>query len=190
MKIIESLKERRSIYDINKNLPVKEEVVFDFIKEATELVPDAFNMKSSRVVVVTKEKQDLLWDKIYDVFDGNVPREKIDGFKNGFGTILYFIDTSVVKGLEEQIPPYAPKFIEWARQSAGMLEVSIWSGLKELNIGASLQHYNPVIDKMVKELFDIPENYELNAQMPFGGINTEPEPKDKEDISLRVKFKN
>ncbi|MBK5201264.1 MAG: nitroreductase family protein [Spirochaetaceae bacterium] len=190
MKIIDSLKGRRSIYDINKNLPVKEEVVFDFIKEATELVPDAFNMKSSRVVVVTKEKQDLLWDKIYEVFDGEVPREKIDSFKKGFGTILYFIDTSVVKGLEEQFPLYAPKFFEWAKQSAGMLELSIWSGLKELSIGASIQHYNPIIDKMVKELFDIPENYELNAQMPFGGINTEPSPKDKEDISLRVKFLN
>ena len=81
-------------------------------------------------------------------------------------------------------------FSEWAKQSAGMLELSIWSGLKELSIGASLQHYNPIIDKMVKELFDIPESYELNAQMPFGGINTEPSPKDKEDISLRVKFVN
>ncbi len=186
MKIIDSLKQRRSNYDINKNLPVEEKVVFDFIKEATELVPDAFNMKSSRVVVVTKENQDLLWDKIYEVFNGQVPREKIDGFKNGYGTILYFVDNNVVKGLQEQFPPYAPKFIEWSKQSAGMLELSIWSGLKELGIGASLQHYNPVIDDAVKELFSIPESYELNAQMPFGGINSEPSAKEKEDISLRV----
>ncbi len=190
MKIIESLKQRRSNYDINKNLPVKEEVIFDFIKEATELVPDAFNMKSSRVVVVTKEKHDVLWDKIYEVFDGKVPREKIDSFKNGYGTILFFVDKAAVKLLVDQFPTYASKFSEWSKQSAGMLELSIWSGLKELNIGASLQHYNPVIDKMVKELFDIPENYELNAQMPFGGINTEPSLKDKEDISKRVRFVN
>jgi len=188
MRITDSLKQRRSIYDINKKLPVEEKVVFDFIKEATELVPDAFNMKSSRVVVVTKEKQDLLWDKIYEVFEGQVPREKIDGFKNGYGTILYFVDNNVVKALQEQFPTYAPKFTEWSKQSAGMLELSIWSGLKELGIGASLQHYNPVIDNMVKELFDIPENYELNAEMPFGGINSEPNAKEKEDISLRVKF--
>lgn len=186
MKIINTLKQRRSIYDINKNLPVEENVVFDFIKEATELVPDAFNMKSSRVVVVTKENQDLLWDKIYEVFNGQVPREKIDGFKKGYGTILYFIDKNVVKALQDQFPLYAPRFIEWSNQSAGMLELSIWSGLKELGIGASLQHYNPVIDNMVKELFNIPESYELNAQMPFGGINSEPEAKAREDISLRV----
>ncbi len=67
-----------------------------------------------------------------------------------------------------------------------MLQLSIWSGLRELGIGASLQHYNPVIDKAVKELFNIPDGYVLVAEMPFGGILEEPEPKDKEDIKKRV----
>ena len=35
------------------------------INEVTELVPDAFNMKSARVVVALGEKQDELWDGIY-----------------------------------------------------------------------------------------------------------------------------
>ena len=188
MKIINTLQKRRSYYDINKNLPVDEDQVFTLIKEATELVPDAFNMKSSRLVVVTKEKQDMLWDKIYDVFDGKVPREKIDSFKNGYGTVLYFIDSDAVKNLQEQFPLYASNFTEWSKQSVGMLQLSIWSGLRELNIGASLQHYNPVIDSAVKEMFDIPESYILNAQMPFGGINTEPDAKEKEDITKRVRI--
>ena len=62
--------------------------------------------------------------------------------------------------------------------------------LRELNVGASLQHYNPVIDARVKEIFDIPENFKLVAQMPFGGIVSEPI-KRKEDIdkmSNRVKI--
>jgi predicted oxidoreductase (fatty acid repression mutant protein) len=188
MKIIETLKSRRTYYDINKSIPVNENQVFDLIKESTKLVPDAFDMKSSRVVIVTKEKQDLLWDKIYNEFDSQVSREKIDSFKNGYGTILYFIDKSAVKNLETQFPLYAPRMIEWAKQSCGMLQLSIWSGLKELNIGASLQHFNPVIDTMVKELFDVPDSYILNAQMPFGGINSEPQEKSEEDISKRVKI--
>ena len=57
---------------------------------------------------------------------------------------------------------------------------------KELNVGASLQHYNPVIDARVKEIFDIPENFKLVAQMPFGGIVSEPDKKEKEDIDKRV----
>ena len=49
-----------------------------------------------------------------------------------------------------------------------------------------LQHYNPVIDARVKEIFDIPENFKLVAQMPFGGIVSEPDKKEKEDIDKRV----
>ncbi len=188
VKILESLEERRSYYDINKNLPVEEEKVFDLVEKATELVPDAFNMKSSRVVVAVGEKHNQLWDNIYNVFQGKVPREKIDGFKNGYGTILYFYDNDVVKSLQSQFPTYADRFPDWASQSSGMLQLSIWSGLRELGIGASLQHYNPVIDDMVREMFNLPESYILNAQMPFGGIGSHPAPKEKEDISKRVKI--
>lgn len=188
MKILESLKGRRSYYDLNKNIGVAEEKVFDLIKEATELVPDAFNMKSSRVVVATGAKQDELWDNIYDVFDGLVSREKIDSFKNAYGTVLFFYDQEVVKGLQEQFELYADRFPDWAIQSAGMLQLTIWSGLKELGIGASLQHYNPVIDDMVRKMFDLPDSYVLNAQMPFGGIGSQLDEKEKEDISKRVKI--
>ena len=67
-----------------------------------------------------------------------------------------------------------------------MLQINLWTALRELGIGASLQHYNPVIDKAIKDAFSIPENYVLLAQMPFGGIVSEPDPKEKEDISKRV----
>ena len=188
MKILESLKNRRSHYDIHKEIPVQEEKVFDLNKEATELAPDAFNMKSSRLVVVTGAKQDELRYNIDKVFEGKVPREKIESFRNGYGTILYFYDNDVVIGVQEQFPLYADNFPKWANQSVGMLQLTIWSGLKELDIGASLQHYNPVIDDMVKKMFDVPESWILNAQMPFGGIGSHPDAKPSEDISLRVKF--
>ncbi|HOO28999.1 MAG TPA: nitroreductase family protein [Lachnospiraceae bacterium] len=188
VNIIESLKERRSYYNIGKELPVEENKVLELVEELTELVPDAFNMKSSRIVVVLGEKQDLLWDTIYDVFEGKVAREKIDSFRSGAGTILYFYDTKTVKGLQEKFPSYAANFPTWAQQSSAMLQISIWSGLRELGIGASLQHYNPVIDGKVRELFDLPASYFLVAQMPFGGIKQEPDAKEREDISKRVKI--
>ena len=37
-----------------------------------------------------------------------------------------------------------------------MLQISIWTALRELNIGANLQHYNPVIDETVKKMFGVP----------------------------------
>ena len=81
MKITEALKARRSYYAINRELPVAIDRVMDMVKELTELVPDAFNMKSGRAAVVHGEKQDQLWNKIYDVFEGKVAREKIDSFR-------------------------------------------------------------------------------------------------------------
>ncbi|MFC4803638.1 nitroreductase family protein [Filifactor villosus] len=186
MSIVKSLEKRRTYYNINKKLPVSTDEVVAKIKQVTELVPDAFNMKSARAVVALGEKHDLLWDEIYNVFEGKVPREKIDSFKAGAGTVLFFYDENTVKALQEQFPPYADNFPVWANQANGMLQLSIWSALRELEIGASLQHYNPVIDQKVKELFNVPQEYKLLAQMPFGGITSEPDPKDKEDIEKRV----
>ena len=140
------------------------------------------------MIVVTDNKQDELWDRIYDTFEGKVPRDKIDGFKAAAGTILYFYDTEVVETLQKQFPLYADNFPVWANQANGMLQINIWTGLRELGIGANLQHYNPVIDSLVQEMFTVPKSWKLLAQMPFGGIVSEPEPKVKENIEERVKF--
>lgn len=188
MSIIQSLKARRSYYDIHRDLPVDTDAIVERIDQLTELVPDAFNMKSSRVAVALGPEQDRLWDTIYDVFEGKVPREKIDSFKAGAGTVLYFYDEAVVRQLQEQFPLYADNFPGWALQSSGMLQLSVWSGLRELGVGASLQHYNPVIDEAVRRLFDLPESWRLIAQMPFGGIGSEPDAKPVEsDIRRRVR---
>ena len=129
----------------------------------------------------------LMNDAIYEAFGGKVAREKIDSFKAGYGTLLYFYDEDVVKGLQEQFPLYAANFPIWAQQANGMLQISIWTALRELNIGANLQNYNPVIDETVKKMFSVPDSWKLIAQMPFGGIAAEPQAKDKEDIKARVK---
>lgn len=186
MKIIESLEKRRSHYVIGDNLPVSKEKILEVIEKVTELVPDAFNAKSSRVVVLFDNEHKKLWELVFNTFGGQVPREKLDTFKAGGGTILYFYDENVVKGLQEQFPAYAQNFPIWANQSSGMLQLSIWSALRELEIGATLQHYNPVIDENVKKEFDIPNNYVLVAQMPFGNILSDASPKEKEDIKNRV----
>lgn len=186
MRIQESLQKRRTYYAINNVLPVPEKDVEDLVTSLTELVPDAFNMKSSRVVVAFGDAHCKLWDNIYDAFGGKVPREKIDSFRAGAGTVLYFYDGPTVQGLQERFSRYADNFPIWAQQSSGMLQISIWSGLREMEIGASLQHYSPVIDDAVRAQFGVPADWHLVAQMPFGGIVSEPDAKDKEDISKRV----
>lgn len=187
MNVNDLLKNRRTIYRLKKEMPVSEAEVIKLVTEATALVPDSFDMKSQRVVIVSGEKQNVLWDTIYDVFGGKVSREKIDCFKAAHGTVLYFYDADVVKTMQKNVPSYAANFPVWAQQANGMLQISVWTGLRTLGVGANLQHYNPVIDAAVQKLFALPDNYVLVAQMPFGGIVEEPEPKAKEDITKRVK---
>lgn len=81
MKIVEALKNRRTYYSLNKNLPVGEAEVKKLVEEVTELVPDAFNMKSARVVLVMGERQEELWNRIEEVFEGKVSKEKIAAFE-------------------------------------------------------------------------------------------------------------
>ncbi|NLJ94622.1 MAG: nitroreductase family protein [Clostridiaceae bacterium] len=187
MKAIDLLKPRRSYYSLNDQTDVKNETIIKTIQEVTALVPDAFDMKSQKVLVVLGDKHKELWDLIYDVFDGKVAREKIDMFKAGVGTVLFFVDKNIVDTLANQFSNYAENFKPWALQSNGMLQINIWTALRELGLGANLQHYNPVIDDKVKEMFDLSEDSVLLAQMVFGNIVEEPEAKEKEDISARVK---
>ena len=51
-----SLQHRRTYYQLNKNLPAAEETILRTIRDITELVPDAFNMKSARLAVILGDK--------------------------------------------------------------------------------------------------------------------------------------
>ena len=51
-----------------------------------------------------------------------------------------------------------------------MHQYIIWTALASINVGANLQHYNPIIDKEVASTWNIDEHWELNAQMVFGAI--------------------
>ena len=156
MTFRDALKTRRTFYHLKKEMPVPEEAVLALIRETTALVPDAFNMRSQRVVVALGTRQDELWDRIDAAFGGKVPREKIEGFRAAAGTILYFIDEEVVRAMQAKVPRYAENFPLWANHANGMLQISLWAGLTELRLGANLQHYNPVIDDTVRELFGLP----------------------------------
>lgn len=187
--IEKSLENRRTIYNLDKQIKVSEEEITRTIKHITELVPDAYGIRSQRLVVVYRDKHDQLWDKIGQVFNGKVAEEKINMFKSGYGTILYFSDEETVKKAAEDTGAPLERFQHWAGQSIGMLEISIWTGLEELGLGANIQHYNPVIDEAIKEMFDIPKTWKLDAQMVFGNKTKDPDAKEKEDINKRVLVK-
>lgn len=173
--MIAAISKRRTQYALGKELPVSKEAVEKTIKEAVRLTPSSFNSQSARAVILFGAESDKLWSITKETLRKMVPADsfsqtegKINSFAAGAGTILFYEDQDVVKGLQEKFALYAHNFPIWAEQSNGMTQFAVWSSLAALNIGASLQHYNPLIDDEVSKAWGIPANWTLRAQMPFG----------------------
>ena len=69
-----------------------------------------------------------------------------------------------------------------------MHQLAVWIMLEDVGFGASLQHYNPLIDETVLKEWQLPETWELIAQMPFGIPLQEPGTKEFNPIEERVRI--
>lgn len=168
---------RRSIYSLGKEKTIKPERVEEIVKIAVTHVPSAFNSQSSRTVLLFDEQSRDFWAIVKETLRAIVPAEnfdktaeKIDSFNAGWGTVLFFEDQKTIQGLQSQFPLYKDTFPVWSLQSNGMLEFTIWTALESEGLGASLQHYNPLIDEEVKKRWKLDADWKLLAQMPFGSI--------------------
>lgn len=174
---LELIKKRRSIYSIGKNLEHNPSEIEELIQEAVKHSPSAFNSQSSRVVILFNQSHENFWNIVLDVLKTIVPAEalagteqKIQSFAAGAGTVLFFEDQDVIKGLQEQFELYADNFPVWSEHSTAIAQFAVWSVLAEQGLGASLQHYNPIIDEKVNTTFNIPTQWKLRAQLVFGSI--------------------
>ena len=169
---------RRSVYALGKNLPISEQEVIEIIDNAVKYSPSAFNSNTAHAVVLLGDNHQKLWNITYAELAKLLPTDeakattkgKIDNFVAAYGTILFFEDHNVVKGLQEQFPSYADNFPLWSEQSTGIASFAVWNALAEAGVGANIQHYNPLIDEKVANEWNIPSNLVLRAQMPFGEI--------------------
>ena len=153
------------------------------------------NSQSTRVVVLTKNQHDKLWDLTKDALRKIVPMEqfqatsdKIDSFKNGYGTVLFYEDMEVITSLQKQFELYKDNFPVWSHQASGISQFIVWNTLETEGFGASLQHYTELIEEDVKKEWQIPSTWKLIAQMPFGTPTSEPFAKAYLPVEDRVKF--
>lgn len=174
-EFFEAIQNRRSIYGLSSEVTLSAAALRDLIETAVTHVPSAFNSQTSRVILLTGDSHKRLWDLTLNRLRAIVPaekfqptEEKIGSFAAGHGTILYFEAQDTIKELQAGFPLYAENFPTWSQQSSGMLQFAIWTALALEGLGASLQHYNPLIDGDVAKAFEVPETWKLIAQMPFG----------------------
>ena len=177
MSFLTHIEKRRTIYAIGKNLEQSDAEIEKTIQQAVRLSPSSFNSQTSRVVTLFGESHAKFWNITLETLRKIVPAEafapteaKIQSFVAGKGTVLFYEDQAVVKNLQENFVAYADNFPIWSEHSTAIAQFAVWTALAEQNIGASLQHYNPIVDAEVAETFDIPENWKLRAQLVFGSI--------------------
>lgn len=150
MNFKETLKYRRSYYHLTNSSPVSDEAIREILEFGLLHVPSAFNSQSTRVVLLLGEHHKKLWMITKEILrkmarsaeDFTRTEAKIDtSFAAGYGTVLFFEDTAVVKKLQASFPTYKESFPVWSQQTSAMHQLVIWTMLEDAGFGASLQHY-------------------------------------------------
>lgn len=184
---------RRTCYAIDSTSPIDEKQIEEIVTFALHNVPSAFNSQTTRVVILLGENHAKVWSITLERLRKIVPeaafastQAKIASFAAGHGTILFFEEHVIVEALQQQFPLYADNFPVWSEQTSAMHQFTIWTMLEDAGLGASLQHYNPLIDSDVKAQWGVPESWKLIAQMPFGTPTAEPAQKSFEPMEKRV----
>ena len=197
MSFLDQIKQRRTIYAIGKNVSKEQSAIEQIIQDAVRHSPSAFNSQTSRVVTLYGASHTKFWNMVREALRKVVPAEafantdaKINSFEAGLGTALFYEDQDTVKALQEQFALYADNFPVWSEHSTGIAQFAVWTALAEQNIGASLQHYNPIIDDEAAAAFDIPANWKLRAQLVFGSIEAPAGEKTFMDDEVRFKTFN
>jgi hypothetical protein len=173
-----AVKGRRSIYALGNEKIVSEEKIQEIVTDALLHTPSPFNSQSTRLVLLFNKEHKKLWQITLDELEKKVSPEqfeqtanKVNGcFASGYGTILFFEEKKIVDNLCSGFPSYADRFPYWSHHTNAMHQFVIWSALEAEGLGASLQHYNPLIDEEVRKNWNLPESWQLIAQMPFGSV--------------------
>ncbi|PRP83664.1 nitroreductase [Planoprotostelium fungivorum] len=193
-KFLSAVAARRSFYGIGSGSPISKNKITDIVHQAVKHTPSSFNSQSARVVVLFGKQHHRVWDITKEMLKPMTNAEqfpntvkKLDSFRAGHGTILFFEDMQVVRSFQEKYARFQDPFGQWSQQSNGMLQFVVWTALEAEGLGASLQHYNPIIDNKFKDEFKIPDHWSLLAEMPFGERLSQPGEKQFAPVEDRVK---
>lgn len=100
--------------------------------------------------------------------------------------MLFFEDEELVRKYAESNPLYADVMSAYSIQTNAMHQFAVWCMLEAGGLGASLQHYNPLIDASVSIEWDLPKEWKLIAQMPFGRATDNPGEREQRPLSERI----
>lgn len=189
----DAIQARRSIYALGPQSPLSDAEVFKILGDCLKHCPTAFHSQTGRILHLTSRGHERFWRMVEDALKAMLPAEqfeksqaKIGSFAKAQGTLLFFEEEASVQALQERFPLYAEHFPKWSLQASGMLQYMVWTALAAKDVGASLQHYGPLVDTAVREAWKVPDSWKLMAQMPYGAIEAQADKKEFMPLEERL----
>ena len=115
---LEAMKAPRSIYSVNKDIPISDKRIAEITEQVLLHSPSCFNCQSGRIVLLLNEEHETFWDFVLEVLKPILPPEqftgfeqKIGGFKAGYGTVSpeFYVITRLLEDLMRVTPqPCSP----------------------------------------------------------------------------------
>lgn len=191
---IEAIKNRRSIYGLSDDIPVTDQEIKEILETALYNLPSSFNSQTTRLVLLLKDNHKELWEITKSILKSRISADRFEQteikinscFQAGYGTILFYEDMEIVEGFQTSFPSYSDRFPVWSEHTSAIHQFAIWTMLEDAGLGASLQHYNPLIDEEVAKRWEINPKWKLIAQMPFGKPIVPPAEKTHEALEKRL----
>ena len=195
--ILSAVGERRSIYAFNNETTITDKRIKEIVQQTLMVTPSAFNTQSTRIIILLGDNHKKLWDIVKTHIMPHVSGEqakgteaKLNNFQGGYASILFFEDPAPYEPLMGY-KSYVHKYDSWRDQTSGMHQILIWTVLDSEGMGASLQHYNPVIDDDVKKTWEINPQWRLVSQMVVGKpVGDKPDAKPKKPAEERYRIFN
>ncbi|KAE8229879.1 hypothetical protein CF326_g5134 [Tilletia indica] len=186
-QFLQEIQVRRSHYQLAKTPALLSDSQLEhLVQQVAKHSPTSFNSQSSRLVLLLGTDHTHLWSQtvpqaleehISDPASLQRNLNRLKGFADAAGTVLFFESEKIVDELKSRTPQYAPLFREFSDHASGMAQIHLWTALSLEGYGANLQHYKQANDLILKK-YHLPSDWRLTAQLVFGVPQGEPKVKD------------
>ncbi|CAK9787109.1 Nitroreductase [Cutaneotrichosporon oleaginosum] len=193
-----ALKARRSVYALKASSPISDAAIRELVETAIKLAPTAYNSQTLRVALVFGDKHKRLWNAMWVENQKTFPNAELEAqqrtkwehaYMSAYATVVFFDDKKSLGEWCTKMPNRKDELAVWSKNGAGILQHTVWTALATEGLGANLQHFSqvtPGADAAMRQVIEVPEDWECTAIMPFGEIVQHPAEKPKLPLSERL----
>ena len=173
---VDSIRKCQPTEVLGKKVHFSQNYLSALILEAIKSCPSIQGLNALRCIIVYNTSHQKFWNLVEQQQRQHIPQHlfdatthKIKGYKDAFGTILFFEDQTALQQLAKKFPLQAEYHEFWSTQSLGMSALAVWSTLADIGLGVNYLQYTGLDQRLDQEL-SVPLDWTLKSQLVFGSI--------------------